>query len=81
MFPPPQGGGVFSGDDEAIHVVRGRGFQDRLGAAGDAASDLIGDLIDAASKDCPVAGALTDADRAKHLSIKQSIEAAKKPGG
>jgi uncharacterized protein YjbI with pentapeptide repeats len=65
---------VCSGGDAAIHVVRGPGFQNRLHAAGDAASDLIGDLASKDSKDCPVAASLTDADRAKLLSIKQATE-------
>ena len=72
---------VCSGGDEAIHVVRGAGFQERLRAAGVAASNLIGDLTDKDSKDCSVSAALTDADRAKLLQIKREIEAAKKPGG
>jgi len=69
---------VCSGDDDAIYVVRGAGvlpaFQNRLEAAGPAAINLISDLMDKGSKDCPVAAALSDADRAKLLQIKQKIE-------
>ncbi len=72
---------VCSGDKDAIHVLRGGGFQAGLGAAGPAASDLIDDLTNKDSKDCPVSASLTDADRAKLLRIKQAIEAAKKPRG
>ena len=67
--------------DEAIHVLRGGGFQERLEAAGAAASGLIDDLMTKDSKDCPVAAALTDGDRANLLRVKQFIEPAKKPGG
>jgi len=69
---------VCSGDD-AIYVVRGAGFQERLKAAGAAASSLIDDLTNKDSKDCPVSASLTDADKAKLLRIKQN--ATKKPGG
>ena len=70
-----------SGSYAAIYVVRGGGFQGRLNAAGAAASGLIDNITNKDSTDCPVATALTDADRAKLLQIKQQIEAAKKPGG
>jgi uncharacterized protein YjbI with pentapeptide repeats len=70
-------------DDDAIYIVRGTGdfapFQDRLKAAGAAAIGLIDDLMNKDSKDCPVAAALTDADRAKLVEVKQAIEAAPKP--
>jgi hypothetical protein len=69
---------VCSGGDKAIHVVRGAGFQKRLEAAGGAASDLISDLTNKDSKDCPLSALLTDADRARLLQIKQSIEKAGK---
>jgi hypothetical protein len=68
---------VCSGSDEAIHVVRGEGFQARLSAAGAAASDLIDDLTNKDSKDCPVSASLTDEDRAR-LRIK--LDAIKKAG-
>ena len=55
---------VCAGDDEAIYVLRGAGFQSRLEAAGPAASDLIDDLMNKDSKDCPVSALLTDADKA-----------------
>jgi hypothetical protein len=64
-------------------VVRGDwvfspGAESRLQSPGAAAISLIDDLTDKASKDCPVAAALTDADRAKLLEIKQGIEKAGK---
>jgi uncharacterized protein YjbI with pentapeptide repeats len=65
---------VCSGEDDAIYAVRGLGFQGRLQAAGTTAFDLIGDLTNKENKDCPVAAALTDADRANLLRIKQRIE-------
>jgi hypothetical protein len=64
---------VCSAADNAIYVVRGEGFQIRLKAARSAAYDLIGDFTNKDSKDCPVAAALTDADRAKLLQIKQEV--------
>jgi len=74
---------VCSGGDDAIYVGRGISrsppLQSRFDAAGAAASGLIDDLMDKNSKDCPVAAALTDADRATLLSVKQPIEAAPKP--
>jgi hypothetical protein len=65
------------------NVVRGDsvfspGAESRLQSPGAAAISLIDDLTDKASKDCPVAAALTDADRAKLLQIKQGIEKAGK---
>jgi hypothetical protein len=74
---------VCSGDRDAIYVVRGDsvfspGAESRLQSPGAAAISLIDDLTDKASKDCPVAAALTDADRAKLLEIKQGIEKAGK---
>jgi uncharacterized protein YjbI with pentapeptide repeats len=62
-----------------VYVVRGVGFQDRLRAAGAAGIDLIDDLTNRESKDCPVSASLTDADRANLLRIKQ--DATEKPGG
>jgi hypothetical protein len=61
---------VCSGGEDAIHVVRGPGFQSRLRVGGPAASGLIDDLTNKDSKDCPVSGALTDADRADLSGIK-----------
>jgi hypothetical protein len=69
---------VCSGGDDAIYVVRGRGFQTRLGDAGAEASGLIDDLVNKDSKDCPVSATLTDADRAKLLQMKQRTEKAGK---
>jgi uncharacterized protein YjbI with pentapeptide repeats len=66
---------VCSGGDEAVHVVRGLGVRRRLIAAGGVASvavsDLIDDLANKDSKNCLVSAALTDADRATLLRIKQ----------
>jgi uncharacterized protein YjbI with pentapeptide repeats len=70
---------VCSGDDQALYIMRGEGFQQRLQAAGAAASGLIDKLANKDRKDCPVSASLTDADKAKLLSIKQ--DAIKKPGG
>jgi hypothetical protein len=61
---------VCSGDGDAIFVVRGGGFQERLRSAGLAAIDLINDLTNKGSKDCPISAALTDADRAKLLLLR-----------
>ncbi len=71
---------VCSGGNDTIHVLRGFGFQAQLYYAGTPAFDLIDDLTNKDSKDCPVAASLTGADRANLLQIKQAIEAAKKPG-
>jgi len=71
---------VCSGGDDAIHIFRGilrgggPGFQNRLWVAGTAAFGLFDDLMNKESKDCPVAAALTDADRAELLQIKRLIE-------
>jgi hypothetical protein len=69
---------VCSGDDEAIYVVRGEGFQSRLQAAGAAAFDLMDDLMNKDSKDCLVAASLSDADPAKLLQIKRDAGKANK---
>jgi Pentapeptide repeats (8 copies) len=69
---------VCSDDDDAIYVVRSDGFQNRLRAAGAAASDLIDDLMNKVSKDCSVYASLTDADKARLLQIKR--DAIKKAG-
>ena len=72
--------------DAATHVVGGVGFQSRLEAAGQltsassAASALIDDLVNRDSKNCPVAAALTDTNRAMLLQKKKEIEA-NSPGG
>ncbi len=69
-----------SGAEDAIYVVRGSGdfllsgFQDRLKDAGATAFDLINDLMNKDSRDCPVAAALTDADRASLQRTKRDIE-------
>ncbi len=70
---------VCSGGGDATDVVRSLGFQNRLRAAGAAASDLIRDLTNKDSKTCPVSASLTDADKAGLLRVKQ--DATKKPGG
>jgi uncharacterized protein YjbI with pentapeptide repeats len=78
---------VCSDGEDAIYVLRGiSGIsrvstvgKARLEDAGAAATGLIDDLTDKDSKGCPVAAALTDADRAKLLQIKQEIEKAPKP--
>ena len=69
---------VCSGGDDAIQVVFVFGFQSRLEAAGAAASDLMDDLMNKYSKDCPVAASLTDADRATLLQVKRDAEKADK---
>jgi len=69
---------VCSGNDDAIHVARGPGFRRRLEAAGAAAIDLIGELTNKDSKDCPVSAALTSVDRARLRNIKMDIEKAGK---
>jgi uncharacterized protein YjbI with pentapeptide repeats len=72
---------ICSGDDNAIYVLRGFAFQDRLKTAGVAATELIDDLMNKDSKNCPVAVALTDDDRARLLQIKQQIELTPRPAG
>ncbi len=72
---------VCARDQNAIYVLRGRGFQSRLVDAGSAASGLIDEFMNKDTKTCPVAAALTDADRASLLWDKQRFEAAKQPGG
>jgi hypothetical protein len=62
---------VCSSDEQATYVVRGAGFQERLSAAGSAASDVVAKLANKESQDCPVAASLTDADREKLREIKR----------
>jgi uncharacterized protein YjbI with pentapeptide repeats len=69
---------VCSGEDDAIHVVRGAGFQRRLEATGAVGIDLIDDLMNKDSKDCPVSAFLSEADSAKLRQIKQLIAGAGK---
>jgi hypothetical protein len=61
---------VCSGGDQAIRILRGDGFQQRLQYVGISTADLIGDLTNKDSKDCPVSHALTDAAGAKIPHIK-----------
>jgi uncharacterized protein YjbI with pentapeptide repeats len=72
---------VCSGGKSAIYVVRGLSREiigpSRLQAAGSAAIDLVDDLTNKDSNDCPVSAALTDADRGNLLQIKQKIEVAR----
>lgn len=63
--------------EDAVSVVRGRGFGSRLEGAGAEAVKLIDDLMNKDGQDCPVSAALTDADRAKLLRIKQRTAPAK----
>jgi hypothetical protein len=70
---------VCSGSDDAIYVARGGGFRNRIFDAGAAASGLIDDLINNDSKNCRVAAALTEADRANLLWIKEEIQAPYSP--
>jgi hypothetical protein len=74
-----------SSAEDSIYVVRGSGdragslfsgFQNRLKDAGATAFDLINDLMNKDSRDCPVAAALTDADRANLQQTKRDIERA-----
>jgi uncharacterized protein YjbI with pentapeptide repeats len=65
---------VCSGNDDARYVARGEGFKAQLFVARAAAINLIDDMINKDSKNCPVAVALTNDDRAKLLAIKQDIE-------
>ncbi len=64
---------VCRGSGDAIYIVRGQAFGGRLQEAGAPAIGLIDDLMDKNSKDCPVARALTDDDRASLSEIKQTI--------
>ena len=70
---------VCSGDDDASDVLRGLITPDssapvRLAAAGSEAPQLINMIMSKDSKDCAVAGSLTNADRANLRRIKQEIE-------
>jgi uncharacterized protein YjbI with pentapeptide repeats len=67
---------VCSGEDDSVRIVRGKGFQARLSAAGDAASTLYNVLVFRADF-CPVADSLTDADRGK-LSVRWTRKGAEK---
>jgi uncharacterized protein YjbI with pentapeptide repeats len=72
---------VCSVSDETIHVVRGLSrdatdHKSRLEEAGPAASRLIDDLLKDGKK-CPVAAALTEADRAKLTRIQHLLERGK----
>jgi len=64
---------VCSGDDNAIYILRGGGFQS-LRDAGAEAVGFIDDITNKDRSDCPVAAALTDADPAWLLQDKQEIE-------
>jgi hypothetical protein len=70
---------ICSGDDQSVYILRGLlggANTDRIGARlPSSRAALIGFM----SKDCPVAAALTDDDRANLLQIKQAIEADSKP--
>ena len=73
-----------SGGDSTIYIVRGVSRSQRsvhqvgrLEAAGAAAIELLNDLTNKDSKDCPVSALLTDADRTNLLALKQRIEATK----
>jgi uncharacterized protein YjbI with pentapeptide repeats len=69
------------GDDEAIHILRGQGFQYRLAQIGSKATELIDDL-QSESKGCRISDLLTDNDRMELDRIeRQAAEAAKTPGG
>ena len=70
-----------SDGDADANILRSAAFDLRLEDAGPPAIDLIHNLMNKDIKDCAVSSALTDADRARLLRIKQSIEAAKKEGG
>ena len=62
------------GDEEAIQIVRGPGWRDRVESTGDAAFGLIDRLTNKDGNDCPVAAVLTNKDRASLLSIKHAVE-------
>jgi uncharacterized protein YjbI with pentapeptide repeats len=66
---------VCSGRDNAIYVLRGAGFQRRLGAGGAAAFKLVRGLTNRDSKDCTISATLTDADRTELLRIKCRVDA------
>ena len=72
---------VCSAGDDATYILRGllrgaRYHESRLEAAGVEAPALVDFIM---SKDCPVSAALTDADKAELLRIRQ--DALKKAGG
>jgi hypothetical protein len=60
-------------------VVRTVAKFGQLRRAGPAAGDLITELLNKNSYDCPVAASLTDADRATLLRIKQQIKSDEEP--
>jgi hypothetical protein len=68
---------VCSGDEDAIYVLRGLGspLNSVFAQTGAEAPALVGFIM---GKDCPVSAALTDADRARLLQIKQAAEKAVK---
>ena len=70
---------VCSGGKDAIYVLRGLGFRDRLAGTGPEAPALADFIMSKESRDCPVSALLTDADKAELIRIKQ--DASKKPGG
>jgi uncharacterized protein YjbI with pentapeptide repeats len=67
---------VCSGGNDAAYVLRGLASNHRLAATGSEAPTLVEAIM---SKDCPVSASLTEADKARLLTIKQ--DALKKPGG
>ena len=54
---------VCLGDEEAIQIVRGPGWRDRVESTGDAAFGLIDRLTNKDGNDCPVAAVLTSLTR------------------
>jgi hypothetical protein len=68
------------GDKNEALVVRAVAQFGQLQQAGPDASDLIAELLNKNSSDCPVAASLTDADRATLLSIQQDINSLQELG-
>ncbi len=58
---------VCGADENVIHILRGATRNDRLAATGSEAPAL----VDAIMSNCPVSAALSEADKAKLLQIKQ----------
>ena len=69
---------VCAGGNVSLAVLRGHAFQGGLISSGAEASNLIDDLMNKDSRDCPVSGSLTDDDRGNLLQIKRRVEKAGK---
>ncbi len=76
---------VCTGAGDAIYILRGNGFQNRLSHAGAAALAVVDDIMDKSKTNndiCPVSASLTENDKAILLRIRrQAAEQAIKEAG